>query len=252
MAWTVPVAWVDGTIVTATFLDAQIKGNMDFLGTSHHHATGTAGEGGGSLGPLSYMDFAIGGVPDRPSPTALRLFASGTRFMAHIGTTSTIAFSPTGHEHAIATNAIVSSNPTSTSAGGGVAIELFARSLPVNTQTATVSTALTVGGSGARGLAISAGYWVFNNDVGSATATLRLFRETTAVASATLNNIFPQGGTGTANKPQIVSLNHFVTAATAGSVTYKMTIDVTGGGGFAAGEGNAYAPHFAIFEIKEA
>jgi hypothetical protein len=252
MAWTVPVAWVDGTIVTATFLDAQIKGNMDFLGTSHRHSTGTAGEGGGSLGPLSYMDFAIGTVVAQPAATALRLFASGTRFMAHIGTTSTIAFSPTGHEHTIATNAIVSSNPTSTSHSGGAAIQMFGRSLPVNTQTATVSTALTVGGSGARGLAISAGYWVGNSDTASATATLRLFRESTAIASATLNNIFPGGGTAAASKPAIVSLNHFVAAATAGSVTYKMTIDVTGGGGFAAGEADAYAPHFAIFEIKEA
>ena len=251
MAYTTPSTWASGTIVTATFLNEQVQGNMEFLGTSHRHSSGTAGEGGGSLGPISYVDFNIAAAPAAPAATAMRLYASGTELKGIIGATATIAFSDTGHEHAIATNAIVANNPESTRVGGVRSTEYYNRQMVVDTQTSTISTALTVGGTGARGLAISAGAYMSNVANGSGTGTLRLFRESTALASATIVDIFPEGGTGTGHPPQAIMLNHFVASATAGSVTYNVTFEV-GGGTIVNNNIGLYAPHLAIFEIKEA
>jgi len=187
MAWTVPVAWVDGTIVTATFLDAQIKGNMDFLGTSHHHATGTVGEGGGSLGPLSYMDFAIGAAPANPAATALRLYATGTKFMAKIGATANIEFSPTTHEHAIAVQQTVLGGWVQQTGGAASGIKFATAKMDTSSAAAeSVSTNVAIGGTGKRKI-FAYGVGVVSGSGGVGTLNQVLLINGTAVASGAEN-----------------------------------------------------------------
>jgi len=187
MAWTVPVAWVDGTIVTATFLDAQIKGNMDFLGTSHHHATGTVGEGGGSLGPLSYMDFAIGAAPANPAATALRLYATGTKFMAKIGATANIEFSPTTHEHAIAVQQTLLPGWVQQEGGAAAAIKVAELDMAVTSATAEISsTNVAIGGTGKRKI-FGHGVGVVSASGAVGTLNANLFINGTQVATGQIN-----------------------------------------------------------------
>tara|TARA_R110000751_G_scaffold134113_3_gene236542 strand:+ start:953 stop:1675 length:723 start_codon:yes stop_codon:yes gene_type:complete len=187
MAWTVPVAWVDGTIVTATFLDAQIKGNMDFLGTSHHHATGTAGEGGGSLGPLSYMDFAIGAAPANPAATALRLYATGTKFMAKIGATANIEFSPTNHEHAIAVQQTLLPGWVQQEGGAAADIKVAELDMAVTSATAEItSTNVAIGGTGKRKI-FGHGVAVVSASGAVGTVNANLYINGTQVATSQIN-----------------------------------------------------------------
>jgi hypothetical protein len=65
MAWIEPKWWAVGEMVDGTLLDAQLKGNMDVLGT-HGHGSG-AGSGSLDLGPLLRVTMAstaspLGGV----------------------------------------------------------------------------------------------------------------------------------------------------------------------------------------------
>ncbi len=101
MAWNTPSTWASGTIVTSTFLDQQIKENMEWLGTSHRHSTGTAGEGAGYIGPVAYVDGQAQAIPDAPgNSTLLRQFATGTLLGWQTSASATFFFANSTHTHA--------------------------------------------------------------------------------------------------------------------------------------------------------
>jgi hypothetical protein len=104
--WTTPSTWASGTVVRSTFLDAQIKGNMDYLGTTHHHATGTAGEGAGYLGPLTYLDNKGAAVPAPPTnATLMRMFATATSLGYVTSATAVYYLSNSTHSHTLTNRA---------------------------------------------------------------------------------------------------------------------------------------------------
>jgi hypothetical protein len=187
--WTAPVAWASGTVVLSTFVDAQIKGNMEYLGTTHHHATGTVGEGGGSLGPVSYVDFKIGAAPVNPDATALRLYATGTKFMAKIGATANIEFSPTNHEHAIAVQQTLLPGWVQQEGGAVFGIKCAELDMPVSSATAnTLSTNVAIGGTGKRkifghGVAVVSA----TGGTGPGTVNANLYINGTQVATSQIN-----------------------------------------------------------------
>lgn len=76
MAWTTPQTWTS-TMVTAVILNAQLKANLDVLGTHAH--SGAAGMGSSTLSGVSVAALAIPTLADQSgSPsTAGRLQRNG-------------------------------------------------------------------------------------------------------------------------------------------------------------------------------
>ncbi len=58
MAWSSPKLFIVGEQITASILNTHIRDQLLFLGGTHRHSTGTAGEGTGDIGPLGVLLFA--------------------------------------------------------------------------------------------------------------------------------------------------------------------------------------------------
>ena len=97
--WRTPSTWASGTIITSTFLDNHIKDQFDYLGTTHRHSTGTAGEGAGYLGPIAYMDNLTAKPAPATSATLARLYATGTSVNYLTSASATYAFANSTHSH---------------------------------------------------------------------------------------------------------------------------------------------------------
>ena len=84
MAWVTPLTWAS-TMVTATIMNAQIKGQLDVL-TSHAH-TGAAGMGSNILSGVSLSALAVPTFADQSgSPGSVGILQrNGTNMEYHNG-----------------------------------------------------------------------------------------------------------------------------------------------------------------------
>ena len=85
MAWVTPLTWAS-SMVTATIMNAQIKGQLDVL-TSHAHS-GAAGMGSTTLSGVSISALAVPTFADQEgSPGAVGILQrNGTNMEYHNGT----------------------------------------------------------------------------------------------------------------------------------------------------------------------
>ena len=112
-AWTSLHNYVDKEVVTNTVLNADIKANMEFLGTSHNHSGGTS-SGSAVLGPATSIAFADIGDP----AAVMTMQASGTVLKIHNGG-SVVSLS---HPQAAATASIRTLTFVGTGAANGTHI----------------------------------------------------------------------------------------------------------------------------------
>ena len=84
MAWTPPITWSVGRLVTAADLNAQIRDNLIALGV-HAHDDGVGGEGSGSLVGLAKTTFADAAAPAAPGSGLTRLYTTSGRLRYRAG-----------------------------------------------------------------------------------------------------------------------------------------------------------------------
>jgi len=95
MAWTAPRTFATGDSVDGDMMNAQVKGNLDVLGTHTH--TGAAGMGTDTLGALNTITADDVAAPATPSAGTIILYVeSGVlKYKNSAGTVKIISL--TGH-----------------------------------------------------------------------------------------------------------------------------------------------------------
>ena len=253
--YTPPSTWASGTVVRSTFLDVQVKGNMEYMGTTHHHATGTAGEGAGYLGPVTYFDNLGAAVPSAPTnSTIARVFATATSLGWRASNSSTYYFGDTLHEHSIGT--VTYATNDNTFAGGegaasgtalvGPAIYTQQRVFGSIGTNATISTAITVGGSGSRAVSLVGGHTVRKSSGDGLGNFIILLRNGVSLGSVSWN--LRGGGTGSTFAYMSMKTHGTVLLNEAsGSVTYGV---ISKG---SAGNSNhdIFGKAISVLEIKQ-
>jgi hypothetical protein len=227
--FTTPSTWASGTIVTETFLDTQIFGNMQYMGTTHRHSTGTAGEGAGYLGPISYLDNKGAAVPTAPAnSTIARVYATATSLGWRASNSSTYYFGDTLHEHSIGTGTTtdVPMPAASSTASGGYnvnTLKVAGGNNLATASTATFSTAITVGGSGSRALAVVGGG--FTMVINPGTSKVRVEVQKDGVIQSTSERYAADTG-GTSSGSDMFH-SFIATNQASGSVTWGVTQRMT-------------------------
>ena len=99
MAWTSPITWTAGQLVSTANLNTHIRDNLIALG-AHGHDAGVGGEGSGSLAGLAKTTFADAVAPSAPGAglTVLYTTAGRLRFRAGAGGADTLLDDPS-HTH---------------------------------------------------------------------------------------------------------------------------------------------------------
>jgi hypothetical protein len=76
MAWTAPIVYVVGTMVTHATLNAHLRDNLKELGLHRH--SGGSGSGSAALGSLTMVTFIDAAAPAAPGAGLTRVFSTGT------------------------------------------------------------------------------------------------------------------------------------------------------------------------------
>ena len=232
-----PSTWATGTIVTSTFLDQQIFENMKYVGTTHRHSTGTAGEGQGYIGPITYLDAKGAAVPAAPTnATVARVFATATALGWQSSASSTFYFANTLHEHSI-TNVATATADASTRANAAVgALNLAITTSP----TGTMSTAITIGGSGSRAVNIVAGGFLtaFSSGTDDGRAQINIDGVLQTEVTKQISGV---GGTSWGTE---ITHSPLLTNVASGSVTYSYTARAN------VGNQRLYGGFVSVREIK--
>jgi hypothetical protein len=108
-SWEVPHDWSAGNLAATSSasatanMNAQVRGNMDWLATTHHHSGGTDGTAG--LGPASWVDMARGASPASAGAGTLRSWGTsavaGTagQYFYFAGATAVVQLIANTHTH---------------------------------------------------------------------------------------------------------------------------------------------------------
>tara|TARA_R110000751_G_scaffold134113_3_gene236541 strand:+ start:608 stop:949 length:342 start_codon:yes stop_codon:yes gene_type:complete len=109
-SWEVPHDWSAGNLAATSSasatanMNAQVRGNMDWLATSHHHSGGTDGNSG--LGPVAFVDIARGASPSSAGAGTLRSWATAAvhsapnaQYYFFAGATAVVQLIDTSHSH---------------------------------------------------------------------------------------------------------------------------------------------------------
>jgi hypothetical protein len=109
-SWAIPVDWSAGDMAanasaSGTYnMNQQVQGNMEWLGTTHHHSGGTDGNSG--LGPVSFVDIARGASPASAGAGTLRSWATAAvhsapnaQYYFFAGATAVVQLIDTSHSH---------------------------------------------------------------------------------------------------------------------------------------------------------
>ena len=78
MAWTSPITWTAGQLVTAADLNTHVRDNLIALGV-HDHNAGVGGEGSGSLDGLAKTTFTDAAAPSAPGDGKTSLYTTSGR-----------------------------------------------------------------------------------------------------------------------------------------------------------------------------
>lgn len=84
MAWTSPITWTAGKLVTAADLNTHIRDNQIALGV-HTHDDGVAGEGSGSLNGLAKTTFADAAAPSPAGAARIVVYTTSGRLRYRAG-----------------------------------------------------------------------------------------------------------------------------------------------------------------------
>lgn len=216
--WTAPAAFVDGTVVKATFMDEQLSSNMAVVSTHTH--SGASGQGGSAIGPLVYSDYAAGAAPAPPTnATIVRTYATATSFAFITSATATFLLAEATHEHSIAStqSVPVQGSQGATFAGGAAVVSIIPN---FNTaSTGTLSSAVSIGGTGSRAVHVAGGG--FFSDTNPGTSMIRVELRTDGVISSTSDSTSNDVDGTASGKSAFHST--LLTNVAAGSVTYSIT-----------------------------
>ena len=208
MVWTAPRTWTSGEVVTAAALNTDLRDNMNEL-VLHRHSGGS-GSGSNALGSLTSVDFIAAAVPAAPGGTLTRAFATATLF-GWINAGGTLYAATSGHTHAFADIAVVSTG-NQTAAGGGTSVEVFSAIVASATTTLIVTT-YTSGGTGSRTVFVL-GIVGFQNVLATGgTNTFELRRDAVVIATALFDH-----AVGSKNTLMLISTAE--ANRPSGSVTY--------------------------------
>lgn len=217
--WIQPSTWAANTIVRSTFLDEQIKGNMDYVGTTHRHSTGTAGEGAGFIGPVAWSDYKGAVPPAAPTnATLFRVIATATNIGFMNSASATFYFGDTAHEHVIGTGTATFGTLAATVEDQPPIIMTIVQNALGTVSTSTASATATIGGSGSRAV-FAVGNVAFQG-VQAGTVRSRIELSIDGVIQKSADVINTVVGTAGANVRSVSTL--FANVAS-GSVTYSVT-----------------------------
>ncbi len=248
MAWTAPRTWVADEIVTASILNSALRDNL--LELDLHAHGGGSGSGTAALGNLVSFTMIDAAAVAAPGGTLSVVFTSGTQAFIRSGGGAARNLTDINHEHAIATNAIVGVF-TATAAGTEKETVTHINKFLNTSPTLSTSTALTIGGTGGRGVALMGFYVVGQDDTGTGAKSVRvrLLREATALGTRTVALRIPTSVDAVnTDVPITVSVGFFDASASAGSVTYHVEIENTTAG---AGSSVVYGRGLIVQEVKE-
>lgn len=217
--WTAPVSWADGTVIRATFVDEQLSSNMAVVST-HTHG-GASGQGGSAIGPLVYADYAGAAAPAPPTDsTVLRYYATATSFAFITSASATFLLSDATHEHAVAN---VTYTPVQGSSGNLAGQGKTIISVLGTVSTGTLSTAVSIGGTGSRAVYIAGGAFFENTNPGTSLIRVELQDDGVIIATveATSNDSAgTRSGKGAFHSTLLLNV-------AAGSVTYSIAARLT-------------------------
>ena len=97
MAWTSPIVYLVGTMVTHATLNAFLRDNLNALAL-HKHGGGS-GSGSATLGGLTMVTFIDAAAPGAPGGTLTRVFTTGTAMGIRAGAGAARILSNTTHTH---------------------------------------------------------------------------------------------------------------------------------------------------------
>jgi len=97
MAWTTPRTFQTGDLIDDDMLNAQLKGNLDVLG-SHTH-TGAAGNGASDLAGLDSVTLASDSAPSTPSSGTIILWVDSETLKVKNSSGTVTTISLEGHTH---------------------------------------------------------------------------------------------------------------------------------------------------------
>lgn len=213
MAWTTPGTWSDGTKVTGTFMNQQVRDNFNAL--DQHGHSGSAGDGATTLGDLTYITFIDAAAPSAPGGTLTRIFTTGTALAwrsGAAGTTNVVAASV--HEHTLTSvQSLIVHNAAGTNAALNVTKDHDA--------TGSAGTSVAVGGTGKRTVTVVGGA-----SIGYQTGSVRLIAKRDSTEIATFNSgALTDSGTAVS---RVFIVAAFDTAVASGTYTYS--VEFTGSG----------------------
>lgn len=231
MAWNTPQTWTADQIVDETDFNQDIRDNLNAL--AQHDHSGGSGSGtktlGGTVG-LTTVTFADAAVPAAPTGTLTTVFTTGSTVGIRSSGGTARILADTSHEHGITQAQAITEMPTGATAkvmsSFGTHYLWLAEVVSqasASLQTGTVSTAIAIGGSGRRSIAITGGYCILTGIGGGASATfaLRLFRDGATVSTSTLSWATGAGGSGVA---RIIAIGTIDPTLASGTYAYAMTV----------------------------
>ena len=95
MAWTAPRTFQTGDLIDDDMLNAQLKGNLDLLG-SHAHS-GAAGNGTSNLAGLDSATLASDSAPSTPSSGTIILWVDSETLKVKNSSGTVLTISLEGH-----------------------------------------------------------------------------------------------------------------------------------------------------------
>ena len=109
-SWAAPHRWSAGDLAATASasgtvnMNQQVYGNMDWLGTTHHHSGGT--DGNDQLGPVAWADLNRAADPGSAGAGSLRIWATSavvsapnTQVFWYAGATAVVQLIDTSHTH---------------------------------------------------------------------------------------------------------------------------------------------------------
>jgi nicotinamide mononucleotide (NMN) deamidase PncC len=252
-AWTTPGTWADGTVVTHTWINQQVRDNSEVI--DQHSHSGAAGDGSQALGSLTVVTFANVGT----APTAVgTLVMNGTALQSHNGSSivvltnaagvGTPSLRTVGSAGTQAANGTHVHTPTAVSVTGidgnkgGTGGLSIGTVVYVNLSTANATTALATGNvtPGGTQRAVAIGYTVHLKIGGSQTGTLVYNLDRDGTSIGTVRQPFAESAGGSAMVQSLMWTDPY-TAATARvytlqgtySGTNSNTIQILGAPGYA-------------------
>lgn len=213
-------------------MDTELRDNLNELALHDHSGgsgSGTRSLGGSATGLITvYMRDGAG--PGTPTGTISAVFTTGSRIAMHSSGGTVVLFATSGHEHGITQAQAVTEMPTGATAkimsSFGTHFLWLAEVITgpsASLQTGTLSTAIAIGGTGRRSIAVTGGYCILTGIGGGASATfaLRLFRDGATVATSTLSWATGAGGSGVA---RVIVIGTIDPTLASGTYTYALTV----------------------------